>query len=42
MEFDPAARTVRVRTYSPYLNRYLTDTKNRFALTDVAFLPAPS
>jgi hypothetical protein len=42
VEFDPAARTVRVRTYSPYLNRYLANTKNQFTLTNVAFLPAPS
>jgi hypothetical protein len=40
MTFDPAARTVTVRTYSPYLNRYLTGPKNHFVLTDVAFIPA--
>jgi hypothetical protein len=38
--FDPTARTVSVRTYSPYLNRYRSDAKNQFALTEVAFLPA--
>ncbi|MFB9687334.1 metallophosphoesterase [Amycolatopsis plumensis] len=40
MNFDPAARTVAVTTYSPYLNKYLTDAKNQFTLTNVAFLPA--
>ena len=40
MEFDTAARTVAVRTYSPYLNRYKTDSANQFTLTNVAFLPA--
>jgi calcineurin-like phosphoesterase family protein len=42
VEFDPAARTVTVHTYSPYLNRYLTDARNQFVLTGVAFLPAPA
>lgn len=32
MRFDPAAGTVRVTTYSPYLDQALTDADNQFSL----------
>lgn len=35
LRFDPAADTVTVRTYSPVLDRYLTDDANQFTLRDV-------
>ncbi|MDX8048486.1 hypothetical protein SK571_03755 [Lentzea sp. BCCO 10_0798] len=38
MEFDPAARTADMKTYMPYLNKYV-NAKNQFKLTNVAFLP---
>jgi len=33
VEFDYARRELRVRTYSPYLDRYLTDPANQFPLS---------
>jgi len=35
LRFFPATGTVYVRTYSPTLDRYLTDSRNQFFLTDV-------
>jgi hypothetical protein len=32
LEFSPAERRVRVRTYSPYLNQFKTDPDNDFHL----------
>ncbi|WP_053684481.1 metallophosphoesterase [Streptomyces sp. WM4235] len=42
LEFNPTAKTVGVQTYSPYLNKNLTDTKNQFTLQNVSFPPARS
>jgi hypothetical protein len=33
MEFLPDGQTVQVKTYSPYLNHYLTDEEHQFTLT---------
>jgi hypothetical protein len=35
LRFHPAAGTLAVSTYSPYLGRYLTDERNEFTLTGV-------
>lgn len=40
LRFNPAAKTISVRTYSPYLNKDMTDAKNQFTLQNVNFLPA--
>ena len=32
MEFVPSENTIYVKTYSPYLNNYMTDSANQFAL----------
>ena len=32
LTFDPTARTLRVQTYSPYLDKYKTDAANQFTL----------
>ena len=40
LEFNPTAKTVGVRTYSPYLNRSKTDSKNQFTLQNVEFQSA--
>ena len=32
IKVNPAANTVTVQTYSPYLNKYLTDSKNNFTV----------
>ena len=37
MLFNPTNKTVTVQTYSPYLNRYMTDSKNQFVLNNVSF-----
>ncbi|WP_392895134.1 metallophosphoesterase [Streptomyces sp. LN699] len=37
LEFNPTAKTVSVQTYSPYLNKNLTDAKNQFTLQGVSF-----
>ncbi|MFB6480502.1 metallophosphoesterase [Streptomyces virginiae] len=37
LEFNPTAKTVSVQTYSPYLNKNLTDGKNQFTLQNVSF-----
>lgn len=37
LEFNPTAKTVSVQTYSPYLNKNLTDAKNQFTLQNVSF-----
>ncbi|MEU7905680.1 metallophosphoesterase [Actinoplanes sp. NPDC049118] len=39
MTFNPTNKTVDVKTYSPYLNRYMTDVKNQFVLTNVNLVP---
>ncbi len=39
MEFNPTAKTVDVKTYSPYLNRNLTDARNQFVIRNVEFMP---
>ena len=33
LEFDYRKKEIRVRTYSPYLNRYITDDTNQFTLS---------
>ena len=33
LEFDYRKKEIRVRTYSPYLNRYMTDDANQFTLS---------
>jgi len=33
MTFHPASNTIDVKTYSPFLNAYLTDAENQFTLT---------
>lgn len=35
--FDPASRSAAVKTYSPYLNSYLTDANNQFVIENLAF-----
>ena len=40
LQFDPAAGTLSVSTYSPPLNRYLTDAGNRFVITNAALFDA--
>jgi hypothetical protein len=35
---DPTAKTVSVKTYSPYLNQYLTDSENQYVFIDVSEL----
>lgn len=37
LTFYPSQRRVEVKTYSPYLKKYLTDSDNQFELTDVDF-----
>ncbi len=37
MRLDPAAGTIRVRTYSPAFNKYMTDRANDFTITGVDF-----
>lgn len=32
MQFSPSTNTIQVKTYSPYLNTYLTDAANQFTL----------
>lgn len=39
MEFNPTAKTVDVKTYSPFLNKNLTDGKNQFVIRNVQFMP---
>lgn len=39
MTFDPNAKTVDVKTYSPFLNSYKTDTKNQFVLSNINLVP---
>ena len=39
MEVDPAAQTISVKTYSPYLNQYKTDIANQFVLSGVDLNP---
>jgi hypothetical protein len=33
MEFDYRRKSIRVQTYSPYLDSYLTDDANQFTLS---------
>ena len=40
LEFDPAQETVSVKTYSPYLDAYLTDAENQFEFLNVDFFPS--
>lgn len=40
MDFDPAAETVSVETYSPYLDANKDDAANEFVIKDFEFLPA--
>ncbi|MFJ6718700.1 MULTISPECIES: metallophosphoesterase [unclassified Streptomyces] len=40
LRFNPVAKTISVRTYSPYLNKNMTDAKNQFTLQNVNFPPA--
>lgn len=35
MTYNPTTDTLDVKSYSPYLNRYLTDSKNQFVLTNI-------
>ena len=35
MEFDPAAKTVSVKTYSPFLDTFKTDSENQFSFANV-------
>jgi hypothetical protein len=35
MTYNPAARTLDVKTYSPFLNSYKTDAKNQFVLSNI-------
>jgi hypothetical protein len=42
MEFSPRDNTISVKTYSPYLDRYLRDSDNEFVLQyDMSMLEAP-
>ncbi len=40
LRFNPTAKTIDVKTYSPHLNKNMTDAKNQFTLQNVSFLPA--
>ncbi|MGS2620145.1 carbohydrate-binding protein [Micromonospora sp. LZ34] len=35
MTYNPTTDTLDVKTYSPYLNRYMTDAKNQFVLNNI-------
>lgn len=37
---DPAAQSISVQTYSPYLDQYKTNDANQFSFTGVSFVPA--
>lgn len=37
--FNPVARSASIKTYSPYLDSYLTDSNNQFAIDNLTFFP---
>lgn len=39
MTFDPNAKTLDVKTYSPFLNTYKTDAANQFVLSNINMIP---
>lgn len=39
MTYNPTTDTLDVKTYSPYLNRYITDAKNQFVLNNINPVP---
>ena len=40
LEFDPEAAKLSVKSYSPTLNKYMTDSRSQFEFHDVDFLKA--